>query len=68
MMKTLIKQLIHLRASFQIRAFRSALSSLDAAPAICHTRYLVRAFHGPCDSNVPGVHRAGFDVDLTRRP
>ena len=32
MLNTLIKRLIHLRASFQIRAFRSALSSLDAAP------------------------------------
>ena len=46
MMKTLIKQLIHLRASFQIRAFRSALSSLDAAPQFAILGILSGLFTG----------------------
>ena len=46
MLKTLIKQLAHLRTSFQIRAFRSALSSLDAAPQFAILGILSGIFTG----------------------
>ena len=46
MLNTLIKRLIHLRASFQIRAFRSALSSLDAAPQFAILGVLSGLFTG----------------------
>ena len=46
MLNTLIKRLSHLRASFQIRAFRSALSSLDAAPQFAILGILSGLFTG----------------------
>ena len=46
MLKTLIKQLNLLRASLKIRAFRSALSSLDAAPQFAILGILSGVFTG----------------------
>lgn len=46
MLSTLIKRLHHLRASFQIRAFRSALSSLNAAPQFAILGILAGLFTG----------------------
>ena len=46
MLKTLIKQLNILRASLKIRAFRSALSSLDAAPQFAILGILSGVFTG----------------------
>lgn len=46
MLKTLIKQLNLLRASLKIRAFRSALSSLDAAPQFAILGILSGIFTG----------------------